>query len=97
MGPGNVSATYTFDGENLVQIKNMYGNTFKYKYDKLHNLLRIDFPDKTYKELTYNNDRDWVTSFRNRKGCVEKYDYKLDPKDPYSYHKSSVIKTCNEK
>jgi hypothetical protein len=53
-----------------------------YEYDDRHNLTRIGYPDGTWNGLTYNNDKDWVTSFRNRKGCLEKYEYNMDPKDP---------------
>src|SRR5690606_5757339 len=69
---------------------------YKYAYDDLHNLTKITLPDGTYKALTYNKDRDWVTSFRNPKGCLETYDYTLGKPDPKSYFKSTVVKKCGK-
>lgn len=94
-GPDGIQAEYKFSGDDLVEIKNAWTNTYTYKYDDLHNLVQINFPDKTSKKITYNTDKDWVTSFVNRKGCLEKYDYKLfgEKKDHY---KSDVVKTCGK-
>ncbi|MCB0361653.1 MAG: cell wall-associated protein wapA, partial [Bdellovibrionales bacterium] len=68
-----------------------------YSYDNLHNLTRIDYPDRTYKAITYNSDKDWVMSFRNRRGCVETYTYDVDKQDPKDHYSSSVKKVCNKK
>jgi len=94
-GPNGLEAEYKFAGEDLIEIKNAWTNTYSYKYDDLHNLTQIGFPDKTSKKISYNTDKDWVTSFTNRKGCLEKYDYKLfgEKKDHY---KSDVVKTCEK-
>lgn len=96
-GPNGLNVKYKIAGENLVEVKNAWNNQFVYKYDELHNLTRINYPDKTYKELTYNKDKDWVTSFKNRKGCIENYDYEVDPKDPKNHYWSKVTKTCGKK
>ena len=58
---------------------------------------RIDYPDNTYKALTYNKDKDWVTSFRNRKGCMETYDYQISKEDPKNHFWSNVVKKCGNK
>lgn len=65
---------YSRDGD-LIRVKNWWGNTYSYMYDGWHNLTRIDLPDHTYKALTYDVERDWVMSFRNRDGCLEEYQY----------------------
>ena len=70
---------------------------FKYSYDDVHNLTRIDFSDGTYKALTYNKDKDWVTTFRNPKGCMETYDYQTSKDDPKNHFWSIVTKKCGEK
>lgn len=96
IGPDKLTATYKTKGDNLEQVRNAEGEVYKYDYDELHNLTKITLPDKTYKSLTYNKDKDWVTSFRNTKGCIESYDYILGKPDPKSYFKSTVVKKCGK-
>lgn len=96
-GPNKTKASYKYKGEDLAAVTNMYGNTYTYEYDKLHNLTKMNYPDKTSKILTYNQERDWVTSFTNRKKCKETYAYKLNPKDPYGNYSSDVVKVCDGK
>ncbi len=96
-GPDKTNATYNFKGENLVGIKNQWGSKYKYSYDKLHNLTKIAYPDKTYKALTYNKDKDLVTSFRHRNGCVESYNYKINKKYKAGHYWSKVKKVCSGK
>lgn len=96
VGPNKMTATYDTAGDNLVAVKNASGEVYKYGYDELHNLVKITLPDKTSKELAYNKDKDWVTSFKNPKGCVETYDYMLGKPDPKSYFKSTVVKKCGK-
>lgn len=95
VGPNSTSSEYKFKGDDLVEVKNAWNNSYTYQYDDLHNLTHIGFPDKTEKKISYNKDKDWVTSFTNRKGCVEKYDYKLDG-DGKDHYRSEVVKTCKD-
>src|SRR5690606_477489 len=88
---------YVYKGETLVEVTNAWKNKFKYQYDELYNLTRIDYPDKTFVQLTYDKDRDWVMSFRDRRGCVESYKYIDGAKDPVNNYKSEVIKKCGNK
>ncbi len=97
VGPNNLSASYVTKGEDLIEVTDSKGAKHKYTYDDVHNLKRIDFPDNTYKALTYNKDKDWVTSFRNRKGCMETYDYHESKEDPKNHFWSDVIKKCGDK
>lgn len=95
IGPENLVARYSIKGEDLAEATDAKGQTFKYTYDDVHNLTRIDFADKTYKALTYNKDKDWVVSFRNRKGCIESYDYQVSKNDPQNHYWSNVVKKCD--
>lgn len=63
---------YGPDG-TLRSAKNAWSNTYKYDYDRLHNLTRIFYPDNTTETLTYDTDHDRVTSFEGRNGCTETY------------------------
>lgn len=97
VGPNNLVAKYSVKGEDLAEVVDAKTEKYKYGYDDVHNLLRIDFPDASYKSLTYNKDKDWVTSFRNRKGCMETYDYQVSKDDPKNHFWSNVTKKCGEK
>ncbi|MEZ4873479.1 MAG: DUF6531 domain-containing protein [Bdellovibrionales bacterium] len=92
--PGKLMARYEFNGDNLVKVTNQWKTTYQYSYDSLHNLTQILFNDGTSKKITYNEKRDWVTSFTNRKGCVETYDYNVKNDDHYT---SKVVKKCDGK
>jgi YD repeat-containing protein len=97
VGPDNLLARFLIKGEDLVQAENSKGEKYKYTYDDVHNLIRIDLPDGSYKALTYNKDKDWVTSFRNERGCVESYDYQVSKDDPEKHFWSNVVKKCGDK
>ena len=96
-----VVAKYRQDGkEDLKSVEQLAKGkrklSYRYEYDRLHNLLKITFPDKTTEELTYNTRKDWVMSFKNRKGCKEIYNYWKNPKNSKHYS-SSVEKKCGKK
>ncbi len=97
IGPSGLKADFTYKGELLTEVKNAWGNTFKYEYDDLYNLTKVAYPDKTFVALTYNKEKDWVTSFRDRKGCVEAYVYADGASDPLNNYKSDVTKKCDGK
>lgn len=90
-------AEYKFEKNDLIWVKNAWKNIYQFQYNNLHNLVRIDYPDKTKKTLTYNDKKDWVMSFTNRKKCIEKYDYIMSEDDPKYHYWSTVIKTCGNK
>ena len=97
VGPNNLTAKYTFKGDDLTDVVDAKGEHYHYAYDDVHNMTRQDYPDKTYTALTYNKDKDWVLSFRNRKGCLETYDYQLSKDDPKNHFWSDVVKKCGQK
>jgi YD repeat-containing protein len=96
-GPNGLMAKYTVKGEDLTEVTDGKKEKYRYSYDDVHNLTRIEFPDNSYKALTYNKDKDWVTSFRNRKGCMESYDYQVSKDDPKNHFWSNVVKKCDGK
>lgn len=97
VGPNNLVARYVVKGEDLVEATDSKNQKYKYTYDEVHNLTRIEYADKTYKALTYNKDKDWVMSFRNKKGCLETYDYQMSKEDPKAHFWSNVVKKCGDK
>lgn len=99
-GPKGISAQYKFHGELLSEVKNMWRNTYSYQYDETRNLTRINYPDGTFKALSYNQKNDWVMSFTDRavKGvaCTETYDYQVDKENPRDHFWSTAVKKCGE-
>jgi YD repeat-containing protein len=95
-GPNGLVAKYVIKGEDLAEATDAKGKKYKYSYDDVHNLTRVDY-DGVYKALTYNKDKDWVTSFRNPKGCMETYDYQMSKDDPKNHFWSNVVKKCGDK
>lgn len=97
-GPNGLSAKYEFKKQvDLAEVKNGWGNTYKYDYDELHNLTLIQFPDKTNKKLTYDVNKDWVTSFKDRDECLETYKYETSKDDPQNHFWSTILKRCGDK
>lgn len=87
-------ALYRYDNlGRLVEVTNEWGNTYSYRYDDGHNLTQVSFPDDTTKQLFYDVDRDWVTAFHDRDGCIESYYYEITPNDIRHYW-TIAIKTC---
>ncbi|MCB0350726.1 MAG: cell wall-associated protein wapA, partial [Bdellovibrionales bacterium] len=97
VGPRGLSATYKYKGENLVSINNAWKNTYTHEYDDLYNMTKATYPDKTFIALTYDKDKDWVTSFKDRRSCKESYTYSSDEKDPLNNYSSEVVKVCGGK
>lgn len=100
VGPGNIRAQYKYKGENLTEVVNMWKNTYSYEYDDTHNLTKITYPDKTFKALTYNQQKDWVTSFTERANggvsCTESYKYETSKQTPRDHFWSIASKKCND-
>ncbi len=97
-GPGGTKVEYKYKGEDLQQVKNMWKNTYTYEYDDTHNLIKVSFPDNTFKALTYNQKNDWVMSFTDRAldgvACKETYDYQSDKTNPKDHFWSTAVKKC---
>jgi YD repeat-containing protein len=97
-GPGNLKTEYKFKNLNdLSWVKAASGNIYQYEYDDLHNMTKIVFPDKTTKEIGYNKNKDWVISYKDQEGCVEKYDYRQSDDNPSDHFWATVEKKCQAK
>jgi len=98
VGPNGLKAEYTYSNlVDLAAVKNGWGNTYKYEYDDLHNLTKTTYPDGSTVVLTYDRERDWVTSFQDRNKCIEKYSYDFSKTAPKFHYWANVIKTCSGK
>lgn len=77
---------YTFQGENLKTVRNMWSKDYTFYYDANHNLLQVDFPDKTAIKMSYNVQKDWIKTYTNRINCVQTFDFALSQDDPQNHY-----------
>jgi hypothetical protein len=96
-GPKGLTSQYRYKGESLIENINAWNNKYSYEYDDMYNLTKVIYPDKSTIEITYNKDKDWVTSFKGRDNCLETYKYSDNPKDPFNNYKSDVQKKCGDR
>lgn len=97
-GPGGIKAEYKFKNLNdLVYAKAPSGNIYTYEYDELHNMTKIIYPDKRTKQMGYNKNKDWITSFKDIDACLESYDYQQSADDPKNHFFATVQKKCGAK
>ena len=96
IGPNNIKAEYVIAGDNLISAVNSKNEKYRHFYDNYHNLTKTRYPDNTYETLHYNTNRDWVMSFKDRRGCLEKYKYITNQRNKNHYW-TDVRKTCGKK
>lgn len=96
-GPNSLVVKFEYKGEDMVKYISPKKEIYGFDYDELHNPIKISFPDKTTKALTYNKDKDWVTSFKDRDNCLEKYVYESSKTEPLNHYWSTVEKKCGER
>lgn len=92
--PESIVLKYSYDGQDLQRAYNAWKMKYVYKYDSLHNLTHVYFPDKTSKEIFYNKDKDLVVGYKDRNSCKEKYSYKGSKENPRNHYWSTVTKVC---
>ena len=90
-------AIFSHKGEDLVKIDNRFtGEVYSHEYDNLHNLTKNIYPDKTTEVLTYNEKKDWVIGFKDRKNCQETYTYGMN-KENSNHYFSTIEKKCGRR
>jgi YD repeat-containing protein len=96
-GPNGLIAEYKFASlDHLSWVSNSWKNIYTYEYDELHNMTKATWPDKTSIQLTYDKNKDWVMTFKDRLNCTEQYIYEVGKDDPKNHYWSNVKKTCNK-
>jgi len=97
-GPSGITVEYKFEKlDNLVWVNNAWGNAYTYEYDDLHNMTKANWPDKTNIQLSYEKNKDWVMSYKDRNNCIETYNYESAKDDPINHYWSTVEKKCDKK
>ena len=64
---------YTYQDGELFEAKDGDGQGLTYRYSALNNLTEIQYPDQTSEMMSYDDDRDLITSRQGRDGCLEVY------------------------
>ena len=93
---GKALVTYTYE-KQLSKVQNAWNHTYRYIYNNIRNLEKIQYPDGTKKEISYDNDRDIVSSLKHRNGCIEHYSYRLQNQRVLKDYISSAVKFCRGK
>jgi YD repeat-containing protein len=60
-------------------------------------MIKVSYPDKTNKILTYDTNKDWILSLKDREDCKETYNYNLSKDDPKNHYWSILEKKCDNK
>ena len=92
-GPNKRQVQYEIKDDDLIKVLNTNKEQYVYDYDDYHNLREIKYPDGTTESLSHNTDKDWVVSFKDKRDCVESYDYKNNKKNKDHYW-TTVRKMC---
>lgn len=96
-GPNGIMAEYKFANlDDLSWVKNAWLKTYTFEYDDLHNLIKANWPDKTFVALKYDKKNDWVIGFTDRDKCTESYKYEFADNDPKNHYWSTVKKVCGK-
>lgn len=91
-GTGDQRVDYEYQDDNLIRTVGSQRGLIKYSYDQFHNLTQINYPNNSSELLIYDSQKDWVTEYRGRDGCVETYHYLLHQQTKGMQHSSSVMK-----
>ena len=100
-GPNGLVSEYKYsDTEDLIWNKNAWAKSdsdvYTYEYNEYHNLVKATWPDKSFIQIKYDNQKDWVLSFTDRDKCVENYKYEASADNPTLHYWSTVTKTCGK-
>ena len=83
---------YIYDGDTLVQSKDVGGNVFKYEYkNQFDNLSKVTYENGETMEIQYSK-KGWANQIKARDGEVTKYVYGADKKNPDLHYWTEVKK-----
>ena len=79
-------AVFKYDTQNnLVYSKDAGDNEYWFTYDLYHNLVRIDYQDRSFVQMDYDASNNRVIKFKDRNGSFQTYSY------PYFYTEDGKI------
>jgi YD repeat-containing protein len=87
---------------DLVRSKDTSGAIYTYRYDELHNLIRVGYPrdgkpEQEFEDIAYwplgGEGQGGVKSVKNQNGSLSEYKYWQDPRDKEGHYKTDVKTT----
>ncbi|MFI5391005.1 MAG: DUF6531 domain-containing protein [Bacteriovoracales bacterium] len=93
----NQKSEYKFEGQDLIESKDIGGNVYKYTYDGNHNLSSVAYTDGAKMEILYAPKTQFVESVKSRDGSVTRYKYENNPKNPNLHYWTLVTKIIGGK
>ncbi len=91
---GDKKTLYKYKGNNLVESKDVQGNTYKYTYDSNHNMNAVVYTDGSKMSIDYTKKTQLVSKVKNRNGESTGYKYESNPKNP-DYHYWTTVTKAN--
>lgn len=91
-GSVNYDAQQRCQLADLVSHTDSSGDTFRYAYDKQHNLIEVSNPDQTTEKIEYGGDGG-VKKVRMSSGATMEYDYWRDQVSPDMHYGTNVLAT----
>jgi YD repeat-containing protein len=67
--------SFSYQGPDLIQVRDSSRTTFAYKYDDLHNLTAVTTNEDRSEQIRYEPDRDLVLEYVRVDGCQESFTY----------------------
>ncbi len=89
---GDKKAAYKYQGDDLVESKDVGGNVYQYSYDKSHNLTAVTYADKSKMLVKYEPKTLFVSQITDRNGETTSYQYGNNPKAPEDHYWTIVTK-----
>jgi YD repeat-containing protein len=89
---GDKKSFYKYQGNNLVESKDVVGNVFKYDYDPKHNMVAVGYSDGSKLKVNYTKKTQFVKEIVGRNSDSTKYKYESNPKNPRFHYWTLVTK-----
>jgi YD repeat-containing protein len=96
--PDSKRLTFTYSkSRDLLEATNAWSNTYRFEYNTLHNLTSVRYPDSTEELISYDDDRDRLTKYQGRDGCIETYDHTTSQSKAERTQISTARLMCDER
>lgn len=85
---------YVYHNRDLVEVLLGKMVLVRYRYDDVHNLTEIIYPDGSNEKISYLTDEDQVKSYQDNKRCLENYTYNQQQWGAVLQSRTSVERRC---
>lgn len=92
-GAKDKKASFEYKGLDLVKSTDVSNNTYKFSYDTNHNLVGVDYSDKSKMVIDYEKKTQFVQSVTKRNGEKTSYKYEFNPKNKDLHYWTLVTKS----